>query len=143
MTSLSGRYSISGGYSILLADDHEMFRREVRKMLEEIPDLKVVGEAADGDELFDLLRKFPPDLVIMDISMPRCRALEATRKIKGEYPGVKVLIMIMEQAQEYLAQATAAGAEGCLLKQDLGVQLTAAIDAIRRGEKFPGMETRV
>ena len=62
--------SMSDLYSILLADDHEMFRREVRKMIEEMPDLIVMGEVGDGRELFELLKKSPPDLIIMDISMP-------------------------------------------------------------------------
>jgi len=113
-----------------------MFRREVRKIIEEMPDLKVVGEAGDGRELFEHLRKSPPDLIIMDVSMPNFRALEATPRIKGQYPGVKVLIMIMEQVPEYLALAAAAGAEGCLLKQDLGTHLSAAIDAIRGGATY-------
>ncbi len=127
---------ISNSYRVLLADDHERFRQEVRKILEEMPDLKVVGEAGDGWELFEHLKKSPPDLIVMDICMPNFRALEATPRIKKEYPAVKVLIMILDQAPEYVSLAAAAKADGCLLKEEAGTQLAVAIDAIRRGATY-------
>jgi DNA-binding NarL/FixJ family response regulator len=123
-------------YCIVLVDDHEMFRREVKKLIEELAGLKVIGEAGDGRELFQLLKRSNPHLVVLDISMPHFRAMEATRQIKVDYPGVKVLILVMDQAQEYLAQAAAAGAEGCLLKQEAGTKLAPAIEAIRRGGNY-------
>jgi len=134
--SPSGMVPMMHSYSVLLADDHEMFRREIRKIIEEMAGLRVVGEVGDGQELFELLKRFTPNLVILDISMPNFRAMEATRRIKVDHPEVKVLILIMDKAQEYLAQAAAAGAEGCLLKQDTGTKLPAAIEAIRRGGTY-------
>ena len=86
-------------YHILLADDHVGFRREVRKILEEIPDVKVTGEAGNRRELFELLRQSPPKLVILDMSMPDLRAGEGTQLIKLHYPETKVLIMVMDQEQ--------------------------------------------
>ena len=99
-------------YCILLADDHVGFRREVRKILEEIPDVNVTGEAGNRRELFELLRQSPPKLVILDMSMPDLRAGEGTQLIKLHYPETKVLIMVMDQESEYLTHGLAAGAAG-------------------------------
>jgi DNA-binding NarL/FixJ family response regulator len=84
-------------YSIILADDHAMFRRGIKRVIEESPNLKVVGEAGDGFEVIDLLNGFIPDLVILDISMPKCGGMEASREIKKLYPGLKVMILTMQR----------------------------------------------
>ncbi len=105
-------------FSILLADDHVMFRRGIRRIIQAIDDVEVVGEANDGFELIGLLKTTSPQLVILDISMPNLRGLEATREIKIINPEVKVLILTMHKDQEYLYHAFAAGAEGYLLKED-------------------------
>ena len=80
-------------YTIVLADDHALFRKGVKKIIEEVEDLKVVGEVKDGLEILEFLKKTSPDLVILDISMPNLRGLEAAREIKGLYPQVKVLLL--------------------------------------------------
>jgi DNA-binding NarL/FixJ family response regulator len=123
-------------YHILLADDHPGFRREVRKILEEIPGVKVTGEAGNRRELFELLRQSPVRLVILDMSMPDLRAREGTRLIKLHYPETKVLIMVMDQEREYLAQGLAAGAAGVLPKQYVAGQITRAIAIIRQGKIY-------
>jgi DNA-binding NarL/FixJ family response regulator len=123
-------------YCILLADDHVGFRREVRKILEEIPDVKVTGEAGNRRELFELLRQSPPELVILDMSMPDLRAGEGTQLIKLHYPETKVLIMVMDQESEYLTHGLAAGAAGVLPKQYVAGQISRAITAVRRGEIY-------
>ena len=84
-------------YLVVLADDHLLFRQGVKKIIEEVEDLQVVGEANDGLELLDLLKKTHPDLVILDIAMPNLRGLEAAREIKGLYPQVKVLLLSMHK----------------------------------------------
>jgi len=123
-------------YYILLADDHVGFRREVRKILEEIPGVKVTGEAGNRAELFELLRQSPPKLVILDMSMPDLRAGEGTRLIKLHYPETKVLIMVMDQEHEYLTYGLAAGAAGILPKQYMAGQIVRAIAAIRQGKIY-------
>jgi len=123
-------------YYILLADDHVRFRREVRKVLEEIPGVTVTGEAGNRRELFELLRQSPPKLVILDISLPDLRAGEGTQLIKMHYPEIKVLIMVMEQDGEYLTHGLAAGAVGVLLKQYVAGQIVGAIAAIRQGKIY-------
>lgn len=123
-----------GGYFILLVDDHILFRQGLRRLIEDITGLKVVGEAGDGLELLSLLKSFVPDMIILDISMPNLRGIEAISRVKAQYPGVKVLILSMHR--EYLHQALAAGADGYLLKEDAERVLLAAIDKIREGKTY-------
>jgi DNA-binding NarL/FixJ family response regulator len=127
---------IEGHYSIVLADAHVRFRREMRKILEEHPGLKVAGEAGNRCELFDVLKQSPPALVILDVSMPDLRAREGIRLIKLHYPEVKVLIMVLELEPEYLSQGLATGAAGVLPKQYVAGQIFLAIAAVRRGEVY-------
>jgi DNA-binding NarL/FixJ family response regulator len=123
-------------FKIMLADDHVMFRRGVRSLIQGMPDVEVVGEAGDGLELLRLLRESKPDLVIMDISMPNLRGLEATREIKSLDPEIKVLLLTMHKDREYLYHALTAGAEGYLLKEDADGELISAIETLRRGGTF-------
>ena len=132
----TGGNSIDGHYAIILADSHVRFRRELRKILEEHPGLKVLGEASNRDELFELLEKSPPALVLLDVAMPDLRAREGIRLIKMQYPEVKVLIMVMEQEPEYLSQGLATGAAGILPKQYVAGHVFLAIAAVRRGEVY-------
>ncbi len=122
--------------SIVLADDHVMFRKGVKRIIEETPGLEVVGEANDGLELLSLLKARLPDLVLLDISMPHLRGLEATREIKKLYPRVKVILLTMHRSKEFLQQALEAGAEGYLLKEDADFELLRAIQTVRGGKKF-------
>ncbi|RJR42821.1 MAG: DNA-binding response regulator [Deltaproteobacteria bacterium] len=122
--------------SIVLADDHVMFRKGVKRIIEETPGLEVVGEANDGLELLRLLKAQEPKLVILDISMPHLRGLEATREIKKLYPRVKIILLTMHRSKEFLQQALEAGAEGYLLKEDADFELLRAIQAVRGGNKF-------
>jgi DNA-binding NarL/FixJ family response regulator len=123
-------------YSIVLADDHIRFRREMRKVMEEIPGIAVTGEAGNRHELFALLEESPPEMVILDISMPDLRAWEGTQLIKLQYPDIKVLIMTMDQEKEYLCHGLAVGAAGILPKQFVAGQIFGAIAAVRQGKIF-------
>jgi DNA-binding NarL/FixJ family response regulator len=127
---------MAGSFKILLADDHVMFRRGVRSLIQGMDNVEVVGEAGDGLELLRLLKDIHPHLVIMDISMPNLRGLEATREIKSLDPGIKVLILSMHKEREYLYQALTAGAEGYLLKEDADGELISAIETLRQGGTF-------
>jgi DNA-binding NarL/FixJ family response regulator len=123
-------------YTIVLADDHALFRQGVKKIIEEVDDFRVVGEANDGLELLELMKKNRPHLVILDISMPNLRGLEAAREIKGLYPQVKVLLLTMHKKKDFLQQGLEAGVDGFLVKEDADTALLQAVQAIRRGEKF-------
>ncbi len=123
-------------YSIVLADDHVMFRKGLKKIIGGIADLEVIGEAKDGLELLEILKKRPPQLIILDISMPRLRGLEAAREIKRSCPQIKILILTMHKKKEFVQRAMEAGAEGFLLKEDADSELLQAIAALQQGKKF-------
>jgi DNA-binding NarL/FixJ family response regulator len=125
-------------YRIVLADDHALFRQGLKSLIVVIADLEVVGEASDGLELLNLLKSksSAPELVILDISMPNLRGIEAIPQIRNIHPDVKILIVTMHRDQEYLYQALAAGADGYFLKQDADSELFAAIEKIRKGRIY-------
>ncbi len=123
-------------YSIILADDHALMRQGIRNIIEAVPGLKVIGEAGDGHELLKIIKTTPPDMVILDISMPGLRGIEAAREIRNRYPDVCILMLSMHKSQEFLAMALEAGANGYLLKEDTGDELLHAITRLRAGQTF-------
>lgn len=123
-------------YRVVLADDHLLFREGMKRLIEEIPDVEVIGEASDGMELLNLLRKVNPDMAIMDISMPNLRGIEAAGEIRMLYPAIKILILTMHKSKEYLYHSISAGAQGYLLKEDSDVELLSAIETIRKGQIY-------
>src|SRR4030067_2201687 len=116
-------------YQIVLADDHALLRESLKKIPEENSDLEVIGEGSNGLELLNLLNlsKLNPEMIILDISMPNLNGIEATRKIKGIYPDMKILILTIHNDREYLQLAISSGAEGYLLKEDMHIELFSAI----------------
>jgi DNA-binding NarL/FixJ family response regulator len=120
-------------YRIVLADDHGVVREGMKRMIEEKTDLTVVGEAGDGLELLGLLENLATDLVVMDISMPNLRGIEATRELKRIRPEVKVLILTIHKDRDLVYQAISAGAEGFMVKEDTATGLFSAIEKIRQG----------
>src|SRR4028119_2061345 len=119
---------------VLIADDHELVRDGFRRLLDYEEDLDVVGEARDGGEGVDLCRRLNPDLVLMDVRMPRMDGLEATRTIKAEQPSVSVLVITTYENPDYLLEAIKAGAAGYILKDAPNRQLTNAIRRSLEGE---------
>jgi len=119
---------------ILIADDHELVRDGFRRMLGYEEDLEVVGEARDGREAVELCRRLDPDLVLMDVRMPKMDGLEATRAIKAEQPSVSVLVVTTYDNPDYLLEAIKAGAAGYVLKDAPNRQLTNAIRRALDGE---------
>ncbi len=127
---------ISHSYRIILADDHMLFRKGLRMILEKRPDLEVVGEAGDGLEVLELLNRVTPQLVILDISMPNLRGIEAIREIRTLCPEAKSLVLTMHKDKEYLRQSISAGAAGYLLKEDADTDLLTAIETIQQGRIY-------
>ena len=121
-------------YPIVLADDHALIRQGLRRLIQGVDDLEVTGEAGDGIELLSLLSVMTPRMVILDISMPNLRGIEAVHAIKSKHPDVKILILTMHK--EYLHQALSAGADGYLLKEDADRDLFSAIENIRHGRVY-------
>jgi DNA-binding NarL/FixJ family response regulator len=123
-------------YTLVLADDHVLVRQGLRRILEGMDGLEVVGEANDGLELLDLLTRVTPHMVILDIFMPNLRGIEAIHEIKRIHPEVRILILTMHKDKEYLYLALSAGAKGYLLKEDADKQLFSAIEKVRHGKTY-------
>jgi len=121
---------------IVLADDHALVRAGLRKLLESLPDIEVVGEAEDGRAALALVASHKPDLVLMDIAMPGLNGIEAAARLSREHPQVRALILSMHQNEDYVRQALRAGAAGYLLKDAAPVELELAIKAVLRGETY-------
>jgi len=121
---------------VLLADDHAVLRAGLRALLNSQPDLEVVGEAADGDEVLRVSERVQPDIVLMDITMPGTDGLEATRRLKRRQPQVRVIVLTMHEDEEFLRQVLAAGGSGYMLKKAAESELLSAIRAVHRGEAF-------
>jgi DNA-binding NarL/FixJ family response regulator len=120
--------------SILLADDHVVVRQGTRQLLEREVDFRVVGEAGDGEEAVQLACKLRPDVVVMDVAMPKLSGIEATRQIKAVLPATAVLVLTGYDYDEYIFSMLEAGAAGYLLKNVSGDELVGAIRAVYAGE---------
>jgi len=119
---------------VLIVDDHTIVRKGIRALLAEIADLEVVGEAADGQEAIVQADRLCPDVILMDLAMPRMDGIEATRQIKTRQPESRVLVMTSFATDEKVLPAIKAGALGYLLKESAPADLVQAIRQIQRGE---------
>lgn len=119
---------------VLLVDDHTLFREGLISILAAQPDMEVVGEASDGLEAVVKARELVPDLILMDIGMPGCDGLEATKLIKQELPAVTIVMLTMRNEDEKLFQAIKAGAQGYLLKNVRTMELLEGLRGVMRGE---------
>ena len=120
--------------SILLVDDHVLFRKGVASLLESQPDFDVIGEAADGLEGLDKARSLKPDLILMDVTMPRCSGPEATRLITREMPDMQIVMLSVSDDDQDVFSAVRAGAIGYLLKSIKPDELFARLRGIADGE---------
>jgi DNA-binding NarL/FixJ family response regulator len=119
---------------VLIADDHALMREGTRQILEDERGLEVVGEAQDGEEAVALASRLHPDVVLMDIAMPRLNGIEATRQIKEARPAAGVLVLTAYDDDQYVYALLDAGAAGYLLKNVRGVELAHAVRAVAEGE---------
>jgi DNA-binding NarL/FixJ family response regulator len=130
---------------ILLADDHTLLRAGIRSLLEKMPGVEVVGEAADGREALSLVKAHSPNIVLMDIAMAGLNGLDATARVIKDFPQVKVIILSMHANEEYVLQTLRSGAAGYLLKDAATAELEMAIQAVARGDTYlsPAISKRV
>jgi DNA-binding NarL/FixJ family response regulator len=131
--------------TVLLAEDHQVVREGFRSLLEHENDIEVIGEAETGRQAVQLTRKLRPAVVVMDIAMPLLNGLEATRQIRKDFPGTKVLILSAHSDDAYVEQVSVLGAAGFLLKQTSSDNLATAIREVEKGNTFfsPSISKRV
>jgi len=147
LTSKAGPFGPEGAVPIrcVIADDHEMLRYGVRRLLEDAPDFAVVGEAGDAAEALKLVLEQRPDLVLLDISMPGMSSFEAGRLIEEHCTGTRIVYLTMHEDREYVQQALRSGASGYLLKDTPAPLLLHALREVHRGERSlsPQIETKL
>lgn len=121
---------------VVLAEDHTLVRAGLRTLLQQLEQITVVGEAADGREAVALAKAHGPDVILMDITMPGLNGIDATRQVKKELPEVRVVILSMHSSEEHVVQALRAGASGYLLKESAPLELELALRSVGRGETY-------
>ena len=122
--------------TVLLVDDHALVRRGFRRLLEDEPDIEVVGEAGNGREAVELAVKLKPNVVVMDYAMPELDGVQATLEIKRQSQGTAVVMLSMHSDDNYRRNAMEAGARGYLLKNDVDLDLAVAIREVAAGGSF-------
>jgi DNA-binding NarL/FixJ family response regulator len=134
-----------GKHKVVIAEDHTILREGLRALLSASADFEIVGEAEDGRSAIQCVEKVKPDLVLMDLSMPRMNGMEALREIKKLRPETKVLALTVHKAEEYVLAALAAGADGYVLKDATHTELVMAIKSVLMGKRYlsPGISEKV
>ncbi len=128
---------MSDRIKVLLVEDHPIVRQGLKRVLEE-REIEVVGEASDGRGGVRMTGELRPDVVVMDISLPKLNGIEATRKIHREYPGVKVIMLTIHEEEKYIYKSFDAGAHGYLVKKTATESIADAIDEVLRGKTYLG-----
>ena len=123
-------------YRIILADDHYLIRNGIKAIIAQESGLEVIAEAADGQELMEILKENQPDMVVLDISMPQITGIEALKLIHELYPDIRMLVLTMHSNVQYCRHALSAGAHGYLLKDDSATELLPAILKVRHGRNY-------
>ena len=122
--------------NVLLADDHKLLRAGLKLLLQRNPDLTVVGEAADGEQTLQLFQQLEPDLLLLDLSMPKMDGLDCLREIKSRWPEAKVIVLTMHEDENYIKQAMQAGAAAYVHKSAADTDLFKAIEAVQAGQLY-------
>ena len=122
--------------TLVIVDDHIIFRKGLRAVLDEITNIKVIGEASNGHELFDILKKNEVDIVFMDIKMPVMDGIEATKKAREKYPNLKIIALTMHEEIGYFNKMIDAGANGFLLKKTTKDELEKAIKKVMMDDNY-------
>jgi len=136
MTNQSEKGNPQFEISVFLADDHAVVRDGLRFLLEAQPDIRVVGDAANGRDAVRQVAQLCPDVVVMDIAMPELSGIEAARRIREVCPSTQVVILSVHSTAEHIFQALQAGARGYLLKESAGVEVINAVRAVRAGRRY-------
>jgi len=130
---------------VFIVEDHRLFREGLKAMLSPSQEYEIIGEAEDGLEAIRLIKKQKPDLVLLDLSMPRMNGLSVLREIKGAMPEVKILVLSIHESDQYVLQAFEAKADGYAIKDSSREELRVAIRSVLEGKKYisPGVAGNV
>ena len=121
---------------VVIVEDHRLFREGLKSLLADKPDFEMVGEAGDGLEAIRCIRKHQPNLVLLDLSMPKMNGISVMREIKGQYPEIKILALTIHESDQYVLEAFDAGADGYCLKDAGRNELRVAVDSVLQGKRY-------
>lgn len=132
-------------HRVVIAEDHTILREGLRALLSSSPELEIVGEAGDGRDAIQCAEKVKPNLVLMDLSMPRMNGMDAIREIKRLCPGTKILALTVHKAEEYVLASLQAGADAYVLKDATHAELMVAVKSVLAGKRYlsPGISEKV
>ena len=134
--SLDGDYLATSPVRVLVVDDFEPFRRLVLSMLQKQPELHIICEASDGSEAVQKAEELQPELILLDIGLPRLNGIEVARRIRKLSPGSRILFISQESSADLVREALATGARGYVVKADAGRELLTAVNIVLRHSKF-------
>jgi DNA-binding NarL/FixJ family response regulator len=145
LTATPGEADDAGTIRVVIVDDHALFRRGLDRVLSSEPDIEIVGEAADGVEAVQRVEELLPDVVVMDVRMPRASGIEAARQLRSTAPGTKVMMLTVSDLEEDLYEAVKAGVSGYLLKEVAIEEVADAVRAVAAGQSLvsPSMTSKL
>lgn len=124
------------GIKVLIADDHDLIRQGLKRIIEFEDDIVITGEADNGEKVLTMLKKYNPDVLLLDRNMPKMDGIEVLKKVKGDNRGTKVIMLTVEKSAKTIDEAIEIGADGYLLKESAGTDIVDAIRAVHQGEKY-------
>jgi DNA-binding NarL/FixJ family response regulator len=132
-------------YSVIIAEDHQLFREGLKSMLSARGDIDIIAEAEDGLEAVSCVKRTPPDLLLLDLSMPRLSGISVMKDVKRQFPDVKILALTIHESDEYVLEAFDAGTDGYCIKDASREELMVAIDSVLEGKTYisPGIAENV
>jgi DNA-binding NarL/FixJ family response regulator len=132
-------------YAVVIVEDHQLFRDGLKSMLNKRNDITIVGEAEDGIEAVKLIRRLKPDLVLLDLSMPKMGGISVMKDVKRELPDTRILLLTIHESDQYVLEAFEAGADGYCIKDSSRQELMLAIDSVLQGKTYisPGISDQV
>lgn len=136
---------MSNKQTVVIAEDHQLFREGLKALLASNPSLQIIGEAQDGLEAISQIRKHTPDLLILDLSMPRLGGISVVNDVRNQYPDMKILVLTIHESDQYVLETFKAGVNGYCIKDASRKELQMAIDSVLAGKTFisPGIADEV
>lgn len=124
------------GIKVLIADDHDLIRQGLKRIIEFEDDIVITGEADNGEKVLTMLKQYNPDVLLLDRNMPKMDGIEVLKKVKGDNSGTKVIMLTVEKSAKTIDKAIEIGADGYLLKESAGTDIVDAIRTVHKGEKY-------
>ena len=124
------------GIKVLIADDHDLIRQGLKRIIEFEDDIVITGEADNGEKVLTMLKQYNPDVLLLDRNMPKMDGIEVLKKVKGDNSGTKVIMLTVEKSSKTIDKAIEIGADGYLLKESAGTDIVDAIRTVHKGEKY-------